>query len=98
VKIIDRSLRSSTFWPANSPRDRSIFNTPNFLTTNLRISIPLSAFSRRNALSETENNIEIKRRHAANTVAATLQPPGPTFPHNWRNRQKLRWETKPARS
>jgi hypothetical protein len=52
---------------------------------------PIFAANHRWAMDKGEESLklEIARRHASNEIGAK-QPPGPTFPHNWRYKRKLR--------
>jgi len=51
---------------------------------------PLFAANHRWAMARGEESLklEIRRRHAVNETEAKLLPPGPTFPHNLRNRKR----------
>ncbi|MGH7597078.1 MAG: SRPBCC family protein [bacterium] len=52
---------------------------------------PIFAANHRWAMAKGEESlkVEIERRRAPNAIGAK-QPPGPTFPHNWRYRRRLR--------
>ena len=55
-----------------------------------RLLKPLFAANHRWAMAKGEESLklEIQRRHAPNDDREEIQPPGPTFPHNWRYRKR----------